>query len=327
MKNSKGPFGERLYFLNKVPQNLLNSKNTYWFIDDVFKNHKGFKSLEKKVFLKSGESLKTLKTLEKNIKTLQGWGVTKNSTVVVVGGGSLGDSIGFLASVYLRGVALVHVPTTWLAAVDSSIGGKTALNFQSYKNQIGSFYPPKAIYFVKNLIETSSKEEALGEVYKTLFLNPNKSWAKNLLYEPLNFESLQDFVMYKTRVVKKDPLDSKGLRAVLNLGHSLGHVLELKYKLCHGDAVLYGLRFAVLWSHKLGHLSHKKMQTYLETLPVYPSYFKNLKQEVLLKHLKKDKKVKKAKISFVFVSDKGPIVLEKTLASLAKEYQRQVDEV
>lgn len=322
----RGPFGESVYFKEKGIKSLLKKKDHYFFVDSFFKKHPDFLEYKGNVlFVEAGEKLKTLDAFEKHISWLHLKGASKSSTVVAVGGGSVGDSIGFLASSYLRGVPLIHVPTTWLAAVDSSVGGKTALNFNAFKNQVGTVYAPKEILFFKNLIESSDVKDSEGEIFKTLILNLNKRWAKditssqtpNLIY----FSDLVDFVNYKTKIVKKDPKDVKGVRAVLNLGHSLGHAFELKFKLSHSDAVLEGLRFAVYWSLQKKYLSKKAFERIsgllVGELPLISS-------TELKAFLEKDKKSSNDDINFIFISDKGPLVKKVSIDSMVKEYERQL---
>ena len=326
MKELKGPFGESLEFRNSLPLSILKTKNAYWFVDSHFKNHKRLKKLENVSFLNAGEQSKTLEVFEKNCRTLLKNKANRSTTIFCVGGGSLGDSIGFLSSVYMRGLKFVSVPTTWLAAVDSSVGGKTALNGFGFKNVMGSFFPPQKIIFVKELIETSDPLEAKGEVFKTLILNHNKTWTKKILNRHENFKmkfsDLALFVRYKSRIVKSDPKDLNGKRAVLNFGHSLGHALELELKLSHGEAVKQGCLFALEWSHKKGLISKsvvKKHRALLDTKVAHISIAK------LRKALLADKKTTHGnKISFIFITSEGPLVKKVDIGSVVKEYQRQI---
>ena len=177
--------------------------------------------------------------------------------IVGVGGGSVGDFAGFLASVFKRGVDLVHVPSTWLAAIDSSHGGKTALNVGGAKNQLGTFYPASRIYLVKELLLSQPEEraqDALGELSKIALID-GRPWVRNLMDSRLQggkllWRYLPEAVDSKYRVVDRDPFEKKRIRQLLNLGHTLGHVLEAYHGLAHGDAVGQGLLFALQWSEK-----------------------------------------------------------------------------
>ncbi len=322
----KGAFKEKIYFKEKIEKSLLKRKNHYFFIDSFFKNHKLFKNCQNIIFLKPGEGVKNLTTLNKLIKWLLDNGANKSSTFVAVGGGSIGDSIGFLASIYLRGVDFIQVPTTWLAAVDSSIGGKTALNYQNYKNQIGTIYAPKEIYFFLNLLNTAKIKDSEGEIIKTLFLNINKNWAKKILSkwskDKINFKDLPLFISYKILIVKKDITDVKGIRAVLNFGHTIGHALELIYGFSHSDTVKKGLLFSIRWSYKKKYLSLSNMNFLLNFLN---DKLPSVSEKKLLKALSKDKKSRENIVNFIFLKNNGPFVKKVKISDLIKEYKRQIN--
>ncbi|MGH1468547.1 MAG: 3-dehydroquinate synthase [Bdellovibrionales bacterium] len=325
MEVIKGPFGEEIIFKNHGLKTLLKKKNHYFFVDSFFKESSILKGAKNVLFLKAGEKLKTFEGLNKNAKWLTDHGATKGSTVVAVGGGSIGDSVGFLASVYLRGVDFIQVPTTWLAAVDSAVGGKTALNFNGYKNQIGTVYGPKEIYFFSDLLKTSKVEDSEGEIIKTLVLNINRPWAKKSLQEwddkKIIFKDLKQFVSYKAAVVKKDINDQKGIRAVLNLGHTVGHALELTFDLSHSEAVKVGLLFAAGWSYKKKYLT-------LEVFTLMENALKvsllEVKSSFLIDAISKDKKSSKDRVDFIFPTLEGPVVKKVKIENLVDEYQRQV---
>jgi len=321
-----GPFGEEILFLQKLPKTLKNTTSSYWFVDSFFKKNPYFQKMQNVTFLKAGEDLKSVQSLEKNLKILLKYGANRNTTIYCVGGGSLGDSIAFLSSVYMRGVHLVMIPTTWLAAVDSSVGGKTALNFEGAKNILGTFYAPEKIIYSAELIKSSSLNDAEGEIFKTLMLNHRSLWSKKIVKnwndKELMFSDLERFVSYKTKVVKKDTKDLKGQRAVLNLGHSLGHALELEKTLSHGEAVKQGCLFSLRWSHKKGLLCDKTKNTFEALLN---TKILKMPQGKIRKALGKDKKgTSKGMLKFVFLSDRGPVLEEVSIDALVKEYQRQV---
>jgi 3-dehydroquinate synthase len=212
----------------------------------------------------AGEKLKSLTAFEKMAELVHrrvGQDLTRSWTVVAVGGGSVGDFAGFFASVYRRGLRLVHVPTTWLAAIDSSHGGKTALNLRGVKNQIGTFYPATDTYLVQSLLRalpTEAVDDAVGELAKIALIDGG-AWTRNLrrpkaastwLWKTLPFA-----IASKLRVVRRDPGETKGPRQLLNLGHTFGHVIEAELGFSHGRSVALGLLFAIDVSECLGTLT------------------------------------------------------------------------
>ncbi len=323
MEKLRGPFGEKITIDHSISKRILSLKNATFFVDSFFKGKINFLKSSNVIYLKAGEDLKSFKTIEDLVLKLIKSGHKKKDPIICIGGGSLGDSIGFLASVYLRGVPFYQIPTTLLAVIDSSVGGKTALNFKNYKNQVGSFYAPEEIFIAKKLIKTSKLKDAKGEVLKTLALNINKKWAKEQL-KSLDSLELKHFIKYKTSIVKKDIKDSKGKRVVLNLGHTLAHALELEFGVSHSVAVEAGLVFALNWSFKKKLLSLKNLNLLYHNISSIDFKFKNKKK--LEKYLHSDKKSAGSKINFVFLTDKGPVVSAVEIKSIVEEYFRQVKE-
>ncbi len=214
--------------------------------------------------LDAGEKLKSLESFAKTAERVHsrvGEAVTRKWTVLAIGGGSVGDFAGFFASVYRRGLRLVHVPTTWLAAIDSSHGGKTALNLAGAKNQIGTFYPATDTVIVRSLLRAlpkQSSDDAMGEILKIALID-GRAWTK---FRPFTtsrsrhlWRLLPSAIDSKLRIVKRDPFERKGYRQILNLGHTFGHVLESRLRLSHGRSVALGLLFAVDFSEATGALT------------------------------------------------------------------------
>lgn len=199
------------------------------------------------VTLKQGEESKNLDNLMKLEKAMLEAGFTRGDCVVAVGGGVIGDVSGFAASIYMRGIDFYNIPTTLLSQVDSSIGGKTAIDFEGVKNIIGSFYPPTKVIIDTDTLKTLSKRQisnGMAEVVKmaatfdeTFFSdiedNCDTEDFANIIYKA---------IMIKKHVVEKDEKES-GLRRVLNFGHTLGHGIEssLMGELLHGECVGLGM--------------------------------------------------------------------------------------
>lgn len=271
--------------------------------------------------VQAGEKLKTLDSLSKHIskilKLTAGESRSK-ITIIAIGGGSVGDFSGFVASILKRGVRLIHVPSTWLSAIDSSHGGKTALNVEKVKNQIGSFYSAETTYLVKELLIHQPPEraqEAAGELIKIAMIKGGTFGKQILAVEKLDPETIWKFlplaIKAKLDVVKRDPFETKGVRQVLNLGHTLGHVYETTQGLPHGLAVGIGLRFALFYSLEKGYLSQKKYDSILCSPVFSASQFKMvqlLSQRDVKKNLLLDKKaLGSGKVSFIFISDMGKV--------------------
>ncbi len=204
----------------------------------------------------------------------------REMTLVVAGGGSVGDFGGFIASVLKRGVRLVHVPTTWLAAIDSSHGGKTALNVGASKNQVGTFYPANSIYLIRSILKSQTRVravDAMGELAKMVLIEGGALAEKFTLLskkqkrvdlDDLAWRFLKNVIQAKYKVVARDPRELKGLRQVLNLGHTLGHILEAQMHMSHGAAVAQGLHFALNWSLRRKILSAEEFERAAQVLRV-----------------------------------------------------------
>ena len=272
--------------------------------------------------LKKGEGSKSHSELNKIYGALLRSKYGRDTLVLAIGGGVTGDLAGYAASTYMRGVQLVHVPTTLLADVDSSIGGKTGINFNNTKNMIGTFYQPHMVLIDPNFLHTLSDGEffsGLGEVikyaftttkdfYNFIFNNFNKLILRNnLALEKVIYES----VLFKSSVVTKDEKES-GLRKILNFGHTFAHAYEsdLNFRIKHGEAVIAGIISALYLSNIRGYLQEKKLNRFLANLnPLrLPTSLKKLQIENVLNFMKNDKKNREDKIKFILLRDIGEIV-------------------
>ncbi len=211
------------------------------------------------------EAGKNLRSLEHIASSLCRAGADRQSLLIAVGGGVVGDVAGFAASCYLRGVKLVHIPTTLVAQVDSSIGGKTGVNLPEGKNLVGSFYPPRLVLTDPQLLRTLPDREfrgGLAEIIKhaiiadaRMFAVLEKDMEKILRRDPQSLHFLiPRNVQIKARVVSRDERES-GLREILNFGHTFAHALEsvTRYRRYqHGEAVAWGMIAAAFLGHELG---------------------------------------------------------------------------
>jgi len=201
-----------------------------------------------------GESAKKLRTIETMAERLSRLGADRKAVLIALGGGVVGDATGLLASLYMRGVELVQIPTTVLAQVDASVGGKTAVNLGAGKNLLGTFHHPRVVLIDPEVLRTLPNREFRAGLYEALkcgiigdldlFLRFEQKRAQILKRDPVELEGLiAQSVKLKAEVVSADEREG-GLRRVLNLGHTIGHALEAEtgYRsLLHGEAVAWGL--------------------------------------------------------------------------------------
>jgi len=209
-----------------------------------------------------GEALKALDKLPELFERFTEWHLTRHSIVITTGGGALSDAVGFAASVWKRGVKVIHIPTTTLAMVDAAWGGKTALNWGGMKNQIGTFELPAAVQVDARWLVTLPEREfraGLAEAAKHAMLEPagdlhlNSNLPQWPVQTPDSLETWTNWLVHsadtKRRIASED-LHERGRRAVLNLGHTVGHAVEAlladsRNTLLHGEAVAIGLHFAL----------------------------------------------------------------------------------
>jgi 3-dehydroquinate synthase len=284
-----------------------------------------------------GEKYKTLSTAKYLYDELLKRKTDRITTLIALGGGVIGDLTGFVAATYMRGLPLVHVPTTLLAQVDSSFGGKVAVDHPLAKNIIGSFYQPKAVYTDPEVLQTlSDKDIKNGMVeaikiavikspafFKWLEKNINKLLKKD---RDLLCELVEEAVSLKVDIVLKDPRE-KDLRKILNFGHSIGHALEVEagyQDLSHGEAVALGMLIETKIACSRGICSEnleewiKQILSFLTSSLSFPrkresksifKYIKNIDHNQFWETLTLDKKNSQGKITFILPEALGKVVL------------------
>lgn len=302
---------------------------------------KEFNFDKKEVFvLKDGEIQKNFKNFEKILKKAFDLGLTRKDYIIAVGGGVVGDIAGFAASTYMRGINFIQVPTTLLSMVDSSVGGKTAIDIEGGKNIVGTFYQPKKVFININFLKTLDKKQyksGLGEILKYAFIEKNCGYKQDLFFfeyltlcadkliekETITLMRVIDnCLLFKSSVVNQDEKEA-GLRKVLNFGHTLGHALEAytNYKkFTHGEAVVYGMFFIFAWAYSRGMIAYSYYRMAEDLLIKYG--FKGLdlagySKECLIDLMKHDKKATSDKISFIVPVEKRTV----------KEILLSIDEV
>jgi 5-deoxy-5-amino-3-dehydroquinate synthase len=267
--------------------------------------------IEQKTFhIADGEHIKTLTTIEKLCSEWAEWGLTRSDFVVAVGGGLVTDVGGFAASVYHRGVEVIHIPTTLLGMVDAATGGKTAVNLPEGKNLVGSFWQPSAVICeLETLISLPEREWrcGYGEMAKYHFIGSSDFRQLELV------DQITHCVQFKADIVSEDERET-GRRAILNYGHTLAHALELEkdFILAHGEAVAIGIRYAAEIARLLGRIDQDRVNEHESVLKHYGlSYTLPPSSDIekLISLFSRDKKAL-GKISFVLDGPKGIELIE-----------------
>jgi 3-dehydroquinate synthase len=264
-----------------------------------------------------GEETKTLDTLSALYTKCHALGVAREDVIVAVGGGMVGDLAGMLAGTYLRGLTFVQIPTSLLAMVTASVGGKVGVNYRGYKNLVGMFYPPALIVADTATLKTLPEIEirsGLGELVAVgvlgateIFVSLEENGATRL------DRAIVDAIHCKGEIVAADPFDQLGIRAKLNLGHTFGHALETLsgFGLAHGIAVGVGLHIATLLAARLGLCEQslvKRVRHLLESLQL-PAVLDGYSPKEIIAAMRHDKKCGKGLIRFVLPEDLGRVIL------------------
>lgn len=263
-----------------------------------------------------GEEAKSVSVWTRLTLAMQEAGLDRSSTLFALGGGVTGDLGGFAAATWQRGIACVQIPTSLLAAVDSSVGGKTALDLPGGKNQIGAFLQPKTVVCDPETFRTLPEREracGMAEVIKYGVLAGGALWERlNAEADPVTEETLADCVAYKARLVEKDERD-RGERKLLNLGHTIGHAAEAcsGFTLPHGEAVAIGLAAMVRAGAKTGTCSRETAERVLALLERYalPTACACPRGE-LLRAIREDKKCRADRIDLVIPRGIGDCAVE-----------------
>jgi 3-dehydroquinate synthase len=269
-----------------------------------------------------GERAKTLTTVSRLLDQMVNLKLTRQSTLIALGGGVVGDVTGFVASIYMRGIPVVQAPTTLLAQVDSSIGGKTGVNHRVAKNLIGTFYQPSLVLSDPLVLEKLPDREYASGLYEALkygviqdaelFRDFEVNTAKFLMRDPDAIERLvARCAAIKADVVMKDEKESD-LRRILNFGHTVGHGLEAaaRYqRIKHGEAVGYGMIAAARIGHLLDKLTdndRERIENAIRSLGRLP-LLTGMNSRDVLKALEHDKKVRDGAVHFVLPREIGRV--------------------
>lgn len=290
--------------------------------------------------LTARESAKDFKKMFEIYSRLIESGMDRHSVLFAVGGGVIGDLAGFVAGTYLRGIRWVGIPTTLLAQVDSSIGGKTGVNHPLGKNLIGVFHQPSLVVCDLSLLESLPGRDVvsgLGEVVKYglafdrsffEFLETHLDDLMQLDPKPVQ-KAVVESAGWKAQIVGKDPYETLGLRKILNFGHTLGHALESASgysKFRHGEAIIWGMRWAAALSVERRHLAERtwrRVEDLLQRLPV-PPVPAGITVDALLGFTQHDKKIREGRVDFVLLDKIGHALLDNRVerAHIAAALQR-----
>jgi len=270
-----------------------------------------------------GEEQKSLEVAGRLFNELTDFYAERTTPILALGGGVIGDLAGFVAATYLRGVPLIQIPTTLLAQVDSSIGGKVAVNHGQLKNKIGAFYQPRLVISDISTLKTLPTKEftgGLAEVIKYAVIGDNEFFAyleRNLdriksLDQRLLEEIVYKSAKIKAEIVEKDEKDL-GLRNILNYGHTIGHAIESAsdFKVEHGKAIALGMLAAARISNKLGLLEKTelvRLKSLIQRADLTTELPK-LEVEKIIQAIKHDKKILRGKIRFILAKALGSVFI------------------
>lgn len=318
----------RLGMKNRRFMVISDSNVSKYYLDECTEQIKSISSFVTSYIFEAGETSKNLETVNKCYTALIESSFDRNDVLIALGGGVVGDLTGFVAATYLRGIRFIQLPTSLLAMVDSSIGGKTGVDYESYKNMVGAFYQPKLVYMnISALLTLGDREyySGMGEIIKHglikdsgyyYWLKEHHSEIKDKQYDILKEMILHSCIIKKT-VVEADPKE-KGDRALLNFGHTIGHSIEklMNFTLLHGECVSIGMVAAAYISLQRGFLSHTEIEDILETMKIFyqPVNVSGLDADEVYSITKLDKKMDSDKIKFILLQKTGSSFIDSTVS-------------
>lgn len=307
----------KVYSSNKIA--VVTDENVFGLYGEILEKSLAAENFTPTfIVIKPGEQSKTVDTLKHVYSNLVSMGITRGDLIVALGGGVVGDLAGFAASTYLRGIDFVQIPTSLLAQIDSSIGGKVAVNLDEGKNLIGSFYHPKLVLVdpeVLNSLPEKFVKDGLGEAIKYGCIR-DKELFSMLLDIKSNFELLDNIedIIFRCLSIKKETVEmdekDKGIRMLLNFGHTIGHAIEKYFnyeKYSHGEAVSVGMYWITKKSEEMG-ITEKgtsdKIKGVLENYGI-EYIIPHLDREEIIKNILVDKKNISGKLNLILLKDIG----------------------
>tara|TARA_B100001564_G_scaffold120055_1_gene100017 strand:- start:717 stop:1778 length:1062 start_codon:yes stop_codon:yes gene_type:complete len=324
----KGKSRYDIHISKNISKSILNkhlgNKNKVLIISDNGVPKKHIKELKNKInnknitifILNKGEKSKSFSSYKKILNKLLELKFDRSDIIIALGGGVVGDIAGFSAATYLRGIRYIQIPTTLLAQVDSSVGGKTAINVIQGKNLVGAFYNPSLVLISTSFLGTLSEDEyksGLGEVVKYALIGNKK--LRNIIEknskdvinrnESILKTIIEESIKTKSKIVTKDEKES-GIRAILNFGHTFGHAIEAhnNYKnITHGAAITLGMVIASKLSFFEGHINDYQLDNIvnlIDSLGLNTDHSK-YKYSQLKQYFSSDKKIKDGKLNLILI--------------------------
>jgi 3-dehydroquinate synthase len=306
---------------------VTDSNVSKLYLNDLMEIVKDYAKVVETYTFPAGEGSKNLETVYTLYERLIKSGFDRKDLLIALGGGVVGDLTGYAAATYLRGINFIQMPTSLLAMVDSSIGGKTGVDFHAYKNMIGAFHQPKSVYMnLKTLISLSDTLfiSGFGEIIKhglikdITYYNWLKENRERILSRDLDTlgEMVYKSCLIKREVVEKDPKEL-GERALLNFGHTIGHAVEklMEFKLLHGECVAIGMAAASYLSYKKGHITKEAFEDIIQTLKDYklPISVAGLNAIDIYQVTTHDKKMEAGRIKFILLNQIGSAYIDSSL--------------
>ncbi|MDE6661365.1 MAG: 3-dehydroquinate synthase [Anaeroplasmataceae bacterium] len=300
-----------LHHLSFYIESIYQNKKIYIITDDTVEKlyleavKSGLKNYEvESVVVPHGEASKSIEMYTKVIKELLDKDIRRNELLIALGGGVIGDLTGFVASTLYRGLPYVCVPTSLLSQMDSSIGGKTGIDFYERKNILGCFKQPKLVLIDPKVLQTLPKREwnnGMGELIKHAAIGNAKLFEMLKSKPEINENIIYQSLTVKKNIVEKDEYDTKE-RMLLNFGHTFGHAIELKLGLKHGEAVALGMLMVIRFGIDLGLTEEICYKELKEIIKLYELPYEEPNYKDYLLEIAKDKKNLAGKIQMVLLS-------------------------
>lgn len=323
---------EKIYNGNKIA--VITDKNVDEFYGEQIKDSlKNSNFIVHKIVIEPGEKSKSIEVLLDVYERLLDFGITRGDLVITFGGGVVGDLGGFAASTLLRGIPFIQIPTSLLAQIDSSVGGKVAVDLPRGKNLVGSFYHPKAVFIDPDLLNTLDKRflhDGMAEVIKYGCIRDKELFDKLLKYDSEEelFNNIEEIIYtccnIKKDVVEKDEKDT-GERMILNFGHTIGHAVEKYFnfeKYTHGEAVAVGMYAITKNSEEIGLTKLGTSKSIKDILLKYnlPYKMPNMDKEKNMEAISLDKKNKGEYLNIILLKNIGECFIKKVKNDESEKY-------